>query len=113
MTANLKVPGLNILKVFAKTRQEVREISTAWADEDVKAGKSPDRRRTRHEPAEYNKLDLAGTDFAFTRGVPVAVKAVDSVSSAEMAKMKAELAAALGKLAAADGNAAEMAKLQK
>ena len=113
LTANLKAPGLNILKVFAKTRQEVREISTAWADEDVKAGKSPDRRRTRHEPAEYNKLDLAGTDFAFTRGVPVAVKAADSVSSAEMAKMKAELAAALGKLAAADGNAAEMAKLQK
>ena len=40
-------------------------------------------------------------------------KAVDAVTSAEMAKLREELATALAKLAAADGNAAEMAKLQK
>ena len=65
---NLKTPGLSILKVFAKTREEVREISTAWAEEDASRGLAPDSRRSRHEPAEYNKLNLAGTDFAFTRG---------------------------------------------
>jgi formylglycine-generating enzyme required for sulfatase activity len=69
---NLKTPGLSILKVFAKTREEVREISTAWAEEDASRGLAPDSRRSRHEPAEYNKLNLAGTDFAFTRVIPVA-----------------------------------------
>jgi hypothetical protein len=72
---NLKTPGLSILKVFAKTREEVREISTAWAEEDATRGLAPDSRRSRHEPAEYNKLNLAGTDFAFTRGVPEPMKA--------------------------------------
>jgi formylglycine-generating enzyme len=113
LTNNLKAPGLNIVKVFAKTREEVREISSAWADEDAAKGLDPRFRRPRHEPAEYNKLNLAGTDFAFTRGVPVKVKTEDSATKAEMAKLKEELAAALAKIAAADGNAAEMAKLQK
>jgi hypothetical protein len=49
---NLKMPGLNILKVFAKTREEVREISTAWAEEDASRGLAPDFRRSRHEQAE-------------------------------------------------------------
>ena len=93
LARNLREPGLNILKVFAKTREEVREISTAWAAEDETRGLAPDFRRSRHEPAEYNKLNLAGTDFAFTRGVPAAVMVEDSATSAEMAKLRAELEA--------------------
>ena len=77
---NLKTPGLSILQVFAKTREEVREISTVWAEEDS--------RRSRHEPAEYNKLNLAGTDFAFTRGVPVAGQAAES--DAKMSEVEIE-----------------------
>lgn len=92
---NLKTPGLNILKVFAKTREEVREISTAWAEEDATRGLAPDSRRSRHEPAEYNKLNLAGTDFAFTRGVPVAVKVEEpdpKMSEAEIERRAKEMA---------------------
>lgn len=92
---NLKMPGLNILKVFAKTREEVREISTAWAEEDASRGLAPDFRRSRHEPAEYNKLNLAGTDFSFTRGVPVAVKAAEAdpaMSEAEIERRAKEMA---------------------
>src|SRR5690606_6765608 len=88
LTANLKTPGLDIVRVFAKTRQEVREISSAWAAED--AGKDARFRRVRHEPAEYNKLDLSGTSFTFTRGVPVAVKAADSGDSAKMTEAEIE-----------------------
>jgi len=92
---NLKMPGLNILKVFAKTREEVREISTAWAEEDASRGLAPDFRRSRHEPAEYNKLNLAGTDFAFTRGVPAAGQPVESdatMSEAEIERRAKEMA---------------------
>jgi formylglycine-generating enzyme required for sulfatase activity len=85
---NLKTPGLSILKVFAKTREEVREISTAWAEEDASRGLAPDSRRSRHEPAEYNKLNLAGTDFAFTRGVPVVGQAAES--GAKMSEVEIE-----------------------
>jgi sulfatase modifying factor 1 len=85
---NLKTPGLSILKVFAKTREEVREISTAWAEEDASRGLAPDSRRLRHEPAEYNKLNLAGTDFAFARGVPVAGQAAES--EAKMSEVEIE-----------------------
>jgi hypothetical protein len=86
---NLKTPGLSILKVFAKTREEVREISTAWAEEDASRGLAPDSRRSRHEPAEYNKLNLAGTDFAFTRGVPVAGKAEGAEAEIERGRDRA------------------------
>jgi formylglycine-generating enzyme len=92
---NLKTPGMSILRVFAKTREEVREISTAWAEEDATRGLAPDFRRSRHEPAEYNKLNLAGTDFAFTRGVPVAVKAAEpdaKMSEAEIERRAKEMA---------------------
>lgn len=95
---NLKMPGLNILKVFAKTREEVREISTAWAEEDASRGLAPDSRRSRHEPAEYNKLNLAGTDFSFTRGVPVAVSVVEpdpAMSEAEIERRAKEMAETL------------------
>jgi formylglycine-generating enzyme required for sulfatase activity len=85
---NLKTPGLSILKVFAKTREEVREISTAWAEEDASRGLAPDSSRSRHEPAEYNKLNLAGTDFAFTRGVPVGGQAAES--EAKMSEVEIE-----------------------
>ena len=92
---NLKTPGLSILKVFAKTREEVREISTAWAEEDASRGLAPDSRRSRHEPAEYNKLNLAGTDFAFTRVIPVAGQAAESdtkMSEAEIERRAKEMA---------------------
>jgi hypothetical protein len=46
------------------------------------------------------------------RGVPVAGKVEKSVTNYKMAKMKADLADALAKLAAADGNVIEMTKLQ-
>ena len=92
---NLKTPGLSILKVFAKTREEVREISTAWAEEDASRGLAPDSSRSRHEPAEYNKLNLAGTDFAFTRGVPVVGQAAEpdpKMSEAEIERRAKEMA---------------------
>jgi formylglycine-generating enzyme required for sulfatase activity len=95
LASNLKTPGLSILKVFAKTREEVREISTAWAEEDASRGLAPDSSRSRHEPAEYNKLNLAGTDFAFTRGIPVAGKAAEpdaKMSEAEIERRAKEMA---------------------
>ena len=55
----------------------------------------PDSRRSRHEPAEYNKLNLAGTDFAFARGEPVAGKAAESeakMSEAEIERRAKEMA---------------------
>ncbi len=73
LTNNLKSPGLNIVGVFAKTREEVRETSTTWAEEDAAKGVEPRFRRSRHEPAEYSKLDLSGTTFSFTRGAPANV----------------------------------------
>jgi formylglycine-generating enzyme required for sulfatase activity len=88
LASNLKTPGLSILKVFAKTREEVREISTAWAEADASRGLAPDSSRSRHEPAEYNKLNLAGTDFAFTRGVPVGGQAAES--EAKMSEVEIE-----------------------
>lgn len=97
LTNNLKTPGLNIVKVFAKTREEVREISESWAAEDAAKGLAPAFRRPRHEPAEYNKLNLAGTDFAFTRGVPDTVNAGSStrMTEAEIERRAREMAAKL------------------
>lgn len=48
---NLKKPGLTAVQVFDATRDQVREMSTAWAEEDAKKGLEPDFRRVRHEPA--------------------------------------------------------------
>jgi formylglycine-generating enzyme required for sulfatase activity len=93
LAENLKKPGLTAVQVFATTRDQVREISTAWAAEDAKKGLDPDFRRVRHEPAEYTKLNLAGTNFTFTRGPAVAGKVEDAGTSAEMAALKAQLAA--------------------
>ncbi len=66
LTANLRIPGLSMMKVFAKTREEVLRTSTEWAEEDAAKGLVPEECRPRHEPAEYSKLNLAGTDFTFT-----------------------------------------------
>jgi len=89
LAKNLREPGLNIVKVFAKTREEVRETSTVWASEDETRGLSPDSRRSRHEPAEYNKLNLAGTDFTFTRGKsgPSIVAEVEQGSATDKARI--------------------------
>lgn len=97
LTNNLKAPGLNIVKVFAKTREEVREISESWAAEDAARGLSPQFRRPRHEPAEYNKLNLAGTDFTFTRGLRVAGTggATAQMTEAEIERRAREMAAKL------------------
>jgi len=65
-----------------------------------------------HEPAEYTKLNLAGTRFAFTRGAPVAVKVEVPGDSAQMEKLRAEMAELRNALAAAEGNAAEVGRLQ-
>ncbi len=65
LAKHLQKPNTPILRVFAATRQEVRETSRQWADEDRKKGLPPENRRVMHEPAEYNKLDLTGMDFAF------------------------------------------------
>ncbi|MEM7698124.1 MAG: SUMF1/EgtB/PvdO family nonheme iron enzyme [Verrucomicrobiota bacterium] len=68
LAEEIESSGLPILRVFASTRQKVREISTAWAAEDAAKGLPVEYRRVRHEPAEYNKLDLSGLDFTFSRG---------------------------------------------
>lgn len=91
---NLKKPGLTAVQIFATTRDQVREISTQWADEDAKKGLDPEFRRVRHEPAEYTKLNLAGTNFTFSRGVaatPVATGVADSTGGMDDKARIAEL----------------------
>lgn len=61
LTKNMATPGLTIMKVFASTRMEVRETSRRIAKENS--------RISSHEPAEYNKLDPAGLEFAFVESV--------------------------------------------
>lgn len=92
LVENLRTPGLPIVKVFARTREEVRKVSTEWAREDAGKNLLPQFRRVRHEPAEYNKLDEAGTDFTFTRGV-LKIAEVKDAQAAEIAALKAQLAA--------------------
>ena len=78
--------GLPILRVFASTREKVRQISTEWAKEDAEKGLPVPYRRVRHEPAEYNKLNLSGLDFTFTRGIPKAVSAEESAETVALRK---------------------------
>jgi len=92
LAKNLKVPGLTAVQVFATTREEVRETSTEWAAEDQKKGLDPDFRRVRHEPAEYTKLNLAGTNFTFSRGVPAKVVATEDTPPAPDAGSMADKA---------------------
>ena len=89
--------GLPVLTVFTGVATKVTGRQKPWIKFDG-TGQS---------------LHAFSTVALMSREVPVAVKAEDSVTSAEMAKLRDELASALQKLAAADGNVAEMAKLQK
>ncbi len=93
LVANMKVPGLSIGDVFAKTRQEVREISSEWAKEDAAKGLDPDFRRSRHVPMEHNLLDLSGMRFTFTRGVPEKVAVAEPrMTEAEIERRAKEMA---------------------
>lgn len=65
LTKHMLEPGVPLLQVFAATREEVSATSAEWASEDEANGLPPDRRRVHHEPAEYTKLNVAGTRFAF------------------------------------------------
>ncbi len=58
---HMSLPGLTLQEVFAATREEVLKESASRAA----AGTG-----VRHEPAEYTKLNLAGTRFTFTRAEP-------------------------------------------
>ncbi len=94
LTKHLQTPGLPLLEVFAATREEVVATSTKMATEGT---------GVRHEPAEYTKLNLAGTKFSFTRPEPVVDRTEEilSASAAEMDRLKQALAEAQEKLAAA------------
>jgi formylglycine-generating enzyme required for sulfatase activity len=94
LAKHLRTPGLPLLEVFAATREEVVATSTKMATEGL---------GVRHEPAEYTKLNLAGTKFSFTRPEPVVDRTEEilSASAAEMDRLKQALAEAQEKLAAA------------
>jgi len=68
LVSHLAKPGRPLLEVFAATREEVADTSRAWAKEDEEKGIPVPYRRVFHEPAEYTKLNRAGTKFAFTKG---------------------------------------------
>ena len=68
LVSHLAKPGLPLLEVFAATREKVAETSRAWAKEDEEKRIPVPYRRVFHEPAEYTKLNRAGTKFAFTKG---------------------------------------------
>ena len=61
LAKNLKRPGISLIEVFAATREQVVAKSTELAAA---------QRGVRHEPADYNKLNVAGTKFVFMRGEP-------------------------------------------
>lgn len=68
LARHLRTPDVPLLQVFAATREEVGTTSAQWAREDEAKGLPPDERRPHHEPAEYTKLNLAGTKFTFNQG---------------------------------------------
>jgi formylglycine-generating enzyme required for sulfatase activity len=70
LTRHLLTPDMPLLQVFAATREEVSATSAQWAEEDEAKNLPDERRRVHHEPAEYTKLNLAGTRFAFMKGAP-------------------------------------------
>lgn len=57
LTANLAEPSLSVMEVFAKTREEVNEMSRQRNEQDA--------RYNIQLPAEYNKLGLKGIKFVF------------------------------------------------
>lgn len=59
---NIQRPGIDIVRVFAATREEVLRESRRLNSEDP-------QRWVVHEPAEYNKLNEAGTRFRFAGGL--------------------------------------------
>lgn len=70
LTGKMKIPNLSMLEMFAATREEVLSVSTQLAAQE---------QGVRHEPAEYTKLNRAGTRFSFMAG-PGAVKMPTPVS---------------------------------
>jgi len=70
LARHLLTPDMPLLQVFAATREEVSATSAQWAQEDEAKNLPDERRRVHHEPAEYTKLNLAGTRFAFMKGAP-------------------------------------------
>jgi len=118
LAKQISTPGRSILQVFAATREEVGEISGQWAAEDAARGLPVASRRVRHEPAEYNKLNLSGLEFRFSRGA--AWEAVEiSDGTAEMAEDEIQRRAlvlaeklAEKRLATVGGDADEMAKVR-
>lgn len=84
LSEKLITPGLPLLEVFASTREEVLKLSTEMEKAD---------NGVRHEPAEYTKLNLAGTRFSF---LPVGEKPGTSPGNAkgateEMVRLRLEL----------------------
>ncbi|MDF1815253.1 MAG: caspase family protein [Verrucomicrobiales bacterium] len=77
LAKNLQTPGLPLLEVFAATREEVVRRSTELATRN---------QGVRHEPAEYTKLNRAGTRFSFVAGSGA------SPASGEVEKLRAQIA---------------------
>ncbi|MAS95449.1 MAG: hypothetical protein CMO55_19795 [Verrucomicrobiales bacterium] len=89
LAKNIRESNFPILRVFATTREQVREISESWAQADSQKGIPSEFRRVRHEPAEYNKLNVAGMDFCFNKSAAPA----DDIESmeAKIAEMEKQL----------------------
>lgn len=60
LTKNLSEPDLNVMEIFAKTRDEVHSISSKRNKEDP--------RYPTQLPAEYSKLSFSGIKFVFNPG---------------------------------------------
>lgn len=97
-------PGMTLQEVFAATREEVVRESTL---------RSQSGKGVRHEPAEYTKLNVAGTRFTFTKGASAPVNAPDSRDDAEMKKLRSEIAELRKALESAEGNAGLLDRLQR
>ncbi len=61
LTRNIALPEIELMEVFARTRVEVRAISSQLSEQG---------RGVYHEPAEYSKLDPGALSFAFNRKAP-------------------------------------------
>ncbi|MAS91920.1 MAG: hypothetical protein CMO55_01890 [Verrucomicrobiales bacterium] len=100
LAEKLTTPGLPLLQVFAATREDVLKISTEMASKSM---------GVRHEPAEYTKLNLAGTKFSFMPNADGSTNpgAAPPSSDAEMVLLKKELEMLRKKLEGGDSMPAD------
>lgn len=86
LVEELKTPGLEIMEVFAETREAVQLQSKRWNEEDRGKGLPSHQRRFVQSPAEYSKLTRAGLAFQFAPADEEAIRDAELKRLAEREK---------------------------